>query len=275
MPGYWAVLGRGAGAIVLYAVVGLVLMLVGFYAIDLTTPGPLRKMVDAGKPNAIIVSAAGMVSMALIVVLAIYSSSGKLAEGLMGSAVFGLVGIIAQVVMMRIATMVIGIDMDQLFDADEFKLRGAHGGRRAVRARHRGGGRDSLTQRSNQESASSSAGRWMRSASPRRGCGAGRPVSAIAPTSPRRDLSQASASPERKPTRARRCRNRRQFRRFRESAATTRAATRCATVSGSRPEPTTTRPISRHRSQEVGVVESVVLDGFGSLVGKVDHHDVV
>lgn len=118
--GYWAVLGRGAGAIILYAIVGLILMLVGFYAIDLTTPGPLRKMVNVGKPNAIIVSAAGMVSMALIVVLAIYSSSGKLAEGLVGSAVFGLVGIVAQVVMMRIATMVIGIDMDALFNSDEF-----------------------------------------------------------------------------------------------------------------------------------------------------------
>jgi hypothetical protein len=118
--GYMAVLARGAGAIVLYAVIGLLLMLIGFYAIDLTTPGPLRKMVDAGKPNAIIVSSAGMVSMALIVVLAIYASSGKLLEGLVGSAVFGLVGIIAQVVMMRIATMAIGIDMDALFDADEF-----------------------------------------------------------------------------------------------------------------------------------------------------------
>ncbi len=118
--GYMAVLGRGAGAIVLYAVVGLILMLIGFYAIDLTTPGPLRKMVDAGKPNAIIVSAAGILSMALIVVLAIYASSGKLLEGLVGSAVFGLVGIIAQVVMMRIATIAIGIDMDALFEADEF-----------------------------------------------------------------------------------------------------------------------------------------------------------
>ena len=118
--GYVTALGRGAGAIVLYAVVGLVLILVGFYAIDLTTPGPLRKMVDAGKPNAIIVSAAGMVSMALIVVLAIYSSSGKLAEGLIASATFGLVGIVAQVVMMRIATVVLGIDMHALFEADEF-----------------------------------------------------------------------------------------------------------------------------------------------------------
>ena len=118
--GYWSVLGRGAGAIVLYSIVGLVLMIVGFYAIDFTTPGPLRKMVDAGKPNAIVVTAAGMVSMALIVVLAIYASSGKLVEGLVGSAIFGVVGIIAQVVMMRIATLVIGIDMNTLFNADEF-----------------------------------------------------------------------------------------------------------------------------------------------------------
>jgi hypothetical protein len=118
--GYWNVLGRGVGAIVLYAIVGLVLMMIGFYAIDLTTPGPLRKMVDAGKPNAIVVAAAGMVSMAFIVVLAIYASSGKLVEGLIGSAIFGLVGIIAQVVMMRFATLVIGIDMDALFQRDEF-----------------------------------------------------------------------------------------------------------------------------------------------------------
>lgn len=118
--GYMAVLGRGAGAILLYAIVGLVLMLIGFYAIDLTTPGPLRKMVDAGKPNAIIVSAAGMVSMALIVVIAIYASSGKLLEGLVGSAIFGLVGIVAQVIMMRIATLAIGIDMTTLFESDEY-----------------------------------------------------------------------------------------------------------------------------------------------------------
>lgn len=55
---YWSYVGHGLGAIVLYAIVGLVLMVVGFYAIDLATPGPLRTMVNAGKPNAIIVTAA-------------------------------------------------------------------------------------------------------------------------------------------------------------------------------------------------------------------------
>jgi hypothetical protein len=118
---YWNNLGKGVGAIVLYAVVGLLLMVVGFYAIDLTTPGPLRKMVKACKPNAIIVTAAGIVSMAFIVVLAIYASGGKLEEGLIATAIYGLVGIAAQVVMMRIATMLLGIDMDTLFNADEYR----------------------------------------------------------------------------------------------------------------------------------------------------------
>ena len=35
-------------------------------------------------------------------------------------SVFGLVGIVAQVVMMRIATLVLGIDMNALFRADEY-----------------------------------------------------------------------------------------------------------------------------------------------------------
>ena len=119
-PAYWDALGRGVGAIVLYAVVGLVLMLVGFYALDLATPGPLRRELDQGKPNAVMVAAAGMISMALIVVLAIFASSGKLAEGLISAAVFGLVGIAAEVLMMRVATLALGIDMHALLGADEF-----------------------------------------------------------------------------------------------------------------------------------------------------------
>jgi hypothetical protein len=119
-PAYWDALGRGVGAIALYAVVGLVLMLVGFYSIDLATPGPLRKELDGGKPNAVIVAAAGMISMALIVVLAIFASSGKLLEGLISAAVFGLVGIVAEVLMMRVATLMLGIDMHALLAADEF-----------------------------------------------------------------------------------------------------------------------------------------------------------
>lgn len=119
-PDFWNSVGRGVGAVWLYALVGLVLMVVGFYAIDLTTPGPLRQMVKAGKPNAVVISGAGIVSMAFIVVLAIYSSGGRLAEGLTAAAIFGVVGIVAQVVMMRVATLVIGVDMRGCLESDSF-----------------------------------------------------------------------------------------------------------------------------------------------------------
>lgn len=121
-PNYWGVLGHGVSAIVLYAVIGLVLMLIGFQAVDLTTPGPLRKMVNAGKPNAVIVASAGMVSMALIVVLAIWASSGHLLDGLIASAIYGVAGIAAQVLVMRVATLAIGLDMDRLLQADQFSF---------------------------------------------------------------------------------------------------------------------------------------------------------
>ncbi|MEU7138313.1 DUF350 domain-containing protein [Nocardia sp. NPDC046473] len=120
--GYWSSLGEGVGAIILYALIGLVLMLVGFYAIDLTTPGKLRALVVQGKPNAIIVAAAGMISMALIVVLAILAvgTGGKLSEGLIAALIFGLVGIIAQVVSVRVIEKALGIDIGATLYADTY-----------------------------------------------------------------------------------------------------------------------------------------------------------
>lgn len=120
--GYWSALGEGVGAIILYALIGLALMLVGFYAIDLTTPGRLRELVVVGKPNAIIVTAAGMISMAFIVVLAILAvgGGGKLSEGLIASLVFGLVGIVAQVVSVRVIEKAIGIDIGAALHSDTY-----------------------------------------------------------------------------------------------------------------------------------------------------------
>ncbi|MFE5287355.1 DUF350 domain-containing protein [Nocardia sp. NPDC056611] len=118
--GYWHSLGRGVGAILAYALLGLVLMLIGFQAVDVTTPGPLRAMVSRGLPNAVVVSASAMISMALIVVLAIYAQAGKLSEGLLAATVFGLVGIVAQVISVRVLEFVIGIDIGELLKKPEF-----------------------------------------------------------------------------------------------------------------------------------------------------------
>lgn len=113
-------LGRGVGAICLYALVGLVLMVAGFYAVDLSTPGKLRDLVKSGKPNATYVTAAGMLSMAFIIVVAIYSAGGRLVEGVTYALVYGLVGIIAQIVSVRVLDLVTGVDMDELMYSDVF-----------------------------------------------------------------------------------------------------------------------------------------------------------
>src|SRR3954465_11118122 len=84
-PGFLPVIGRGIGAILLYAVLGVLLMLVGFWAIDITTPGKLNTTIREGLPNSVLVTSAGMVSMRFIVVTAIWTSCGSLVEGLLGA----------------------------------------------------------------------------------------------------------------------------------------------------------------------------------------------
>ncbi|MFP5021098.1 DUF350 domain-containing protein [Pseudonocardia phyllosphaerae] len=116
---YWGYLGRGVGAILLYAVIGTLMMLVGFWAIDLTTPGKLPQLVRAGLPNAVVITAAGMLSMAFIIVLAIWSSSGSLLQGVVSSLVFGLVGIVAQVGAVRLLEWVTGIEIGDVIQDTE------------------------------------------------------------------------------------------------------------------------------------------------------------
>lgn len=117
-PGFFSVIGVGIGAILLYAVLGVILVLLGFYAVDLTTPGKLNVMVREGLPNAVVITAAGMISMALIVVTAIYTSSGFLTEGLIQTAIFGVIGILAQVGAVRLLEWVMGIDIGGVLAAD-------------------------------------------------------------------------------------------------------------------------------------------------------------
>ena len=113
-------LGHGIGAIVAYAVIGLVLMIAGFYAVDLSTPGKLRQLVRDGKPNATYITGAGMLSMAFIIVVAIYASGGNLVTGMAYSLLYGLVGIIAQVVSVRVLDLVTGVDMEELMYSEVF-----------------------------------------------------------------------------------------------------------------------------------------------------------
>lgn len=128
---YFSTLGRNVGAIACYAILGVLLILVGFYAIDITTPGKLTQLVRAGRPNATVVAAAGMVSMAFIVVVAIYASGGQLAEGLISTAVYGLLGVIAQVIGIRVLELGTSITIGPLLaeeklDSSAFVVAAGH-----------------------------------------------------------------------------------------------------------------------------------------------------
>lgn len=116
-PGFFGVIGAGIGAILLYAVLGLLLMLVGFWAVDVTTPGPLNRMVGAGNPGAVVVTASGLLGMAFVIVTAISVSSGNLLEGLLVTLIYGLIGIVTQVVAVRVLEWVTGIKVGPVLKA--------------------------------------------------------------------------------------------------------------------------------------------------------------
>lgn len=118
--GFGSSLLEGIGAILLYAVIGLLLMLIGFYAIDFTTPGKLSGLVRAGRPNAVVITAAGLLSMALIVVVAISAARYDLLAGVITSLVFGLIGIVAQVLAVRVLEWTTRIDVAETISDEKF-----------------------------------------------------------------------------------------------------------------------------------------------------------
>jgi uncharacterized membrane protein YjfL (UPF0719 family) len=119
-PDFWPTVGLNVGLIAVYAVIGAVLMYIGYFAIDLTTPGDLRGLVREGRPNAVVVAAAGLVSMALIVVTAIYISFGSFVGGILNTSIYGLVGIVAQVLAVRGLEAVARLDVDGCLHDDRF-----------------------------------------------------------------------------------------------------------------------------------------------------------
>ena len=83
--------------ILAYTGVGLVILVIGFFVLDLLTPGNLGKQVVEGNPNAALLSAATMVSLGIVLWFAIYATDPGWA-GLDETAVFGLVSVAAQAV---------------------------------------------------------------------------------------------------------------------------------------------------------------------------------
>ncbi|MEV0967767.1 DUF350 domain-containing protein [Microtetraspora glauca] len=109
------VLGHGALAITAYAVLGVLLLVAGFYVIDMAIPGRLSRLIrEERNPNATALTASGLVAVGLIVAASIWSSGGALREGLLATLVFGLVGIAVQTVGMIAFDRIVGISVRSL-----------------------------------------------------------------------------------------------------------------------------------------------------------------
>ena len=86
---------RGAVATILYFLVGMGVLIVGFYMVDLLTPGKLRQLVFIDRrPNAVVVAGAMYIALTTVIVTAVTTSYSQLGQGLVGVAVYGLMGVI-------------------------------------------------------------------------------------------------------------------------------------------------------------------------------------
>jgi uncharacterized membrane protein YjfL (UPF0719 family) len=88
-------LAVGVGGTVAYAVVGVVLMGLGYGLVDLLTPGKLGELIWRERnPNAALVLLSGLAGVGLIVVTAILTSDDAIVRGLLSTVVYGLLGIV-------------------------------------------------------------------------------------------------------------------------------------------------------------------------------------
>lgn len=98
----------GVLATLLYFLVGAGVLVVGFLVLDALTPGDLRAQVYTQRHgSAAVLLGANHLALALIVVTAILTSSDGLAQGLVDSAVYGLVGVALQALALRLLDAVV------------------------------------------------------------------------------------------------------------------------------------------------------------------------
>src|ERR1700756_2788253 len=88
---------KGVVATILYFLVGMAVLIVGFIMVDVLTPGKLRQMVFVDRrPNAVILACAMYIPLATVLITAIANSYSQLGQGLVGVAVYGLIGVVMQ-----------------------------------------------------------------------------------------------------------------------------------------------------------------------------------
>jgi hypothetical protein len=110
------------GYALVYAVVGIAVLGLGYVALDLVTPGRLGTHIWTERSvNAAIVLAAGFLGLGLVVFAAIWTNgTGSLGVALGWSVVFGLLGVVLQAVAFRLLDLVTPGDMAELVTRRDF-----------------------------------------------------------------------------------------------------------------------------------------------------------
>lgn len=96
-------LASGLIAALAYSGVGIVLLALGYFVIDLLTPGNLGQLIYAQRNfNAAVVVASGLAAIGAIVTTAIVSSEDDLGRGLASSAGYGVLGIVVLAIAFKV-----------------------------------------------------------------------------------------------------------------------------------------------------------------------------
>ena len=108
---------KGAVATISYFLVGTAVLIVGFIVVDVLTPGNLRQLVFIDRrPNAVMLTCANYIALAAVIISAITNSYSKLGQGLVGVAVFGLIGVVLQGIALLTLHLVIPGDFHEHID---------------------------------------------------------------------------------------------------------------------------------------------------------------
>jgi uncharacterized membrane protein YjfL (UPF0719 family) len=111
---------KGVVATILYFLVGMAVLVVGFVMVDVLTPGKLRQMVFVDRrPNAVVLACAMYIALAAVIISAIANSYSQLGQGLVGVAVYGLLGVILQGIALLTLQFVIPSDFHEHVDEPE------------------------------------------------------------------------------------------------------------------------------------------------------------
>jgi uncharacterized membrane protein YjfL (UPF0719 family) len=111
---------KGALATILYFLVGTAVLIIGFIVIDLLTPGKLRQLVFIDRrPNAVVIACANYIALGAVIISAIANSYNQLGQGLVGVAVYGLIGVVLQGIALLTLHFVIPGDFHEHVDEPE------------------------------------------------------------------------------------------------------------------------------------------------------------